>query len=224
MCRIAGGSGTVRRLSTLAVVACCLVGGLSIYAQSAKAAKEADKLSKAGQDAESAVKDVVDQVKSMLEGYNAIIDGKAKNVQSSYKKLSSDLKGTEKKLDSATKSVGAMDKQAQTFFSHWESDIGSINNEGLKEKSQKRLDASKQKYATLGEMLNQASTSFAPLLQNLNDQILFLGRDLSPGAIADLQDEAAALNQQAEQVFTTVEDLMAKAAQAEAPVEEATAD
>ncbi len=224
MRRFSGGSGTARRFSILAVVVCCLVGGASIYAQSNKAAKEADKLAKAGQDAESAVKDVVGQVKSMLEGYNEIIDGKAKNVQSSYKKLSSDLKGTEKKIDNATKSVAAMDKQAQKFFSDWEKDLGSFTNEDLKAKSQKRLDASKQKYATLGELLNQASASFEPLLQNLNDQILFLGRDLSPEAIADLQDDAEALNQQADEVFAGVETLMAKAKETEAPLEEGTAD
>lgn len=48
-------------------------------------------------------------------------------------------------------------------------------------------------------------------MQNLNDQILYLGRDLSPEAIADLEDEAAELNAQAEAATAMVKDMLANA-------------
>ena len=46
------------------------------------------------------------------------------------------------------------------------------------------------------------------MIQDLNDQILFLGRDLSPGAIADLQNEAQALNQNAEAASAEIQSML----------------
>jgi len=206
---------TLQRGLVLAVTACLVLGGTLVLAQSKKSAKEAENLSKAADNAKKSVGDVVDHLGKMLEGYNSIINGTAKNPQSAYKKLVGDLKSTEKMIQGAGKSLDAVNKDAQKYFAAWETDLESFTNEELKQKSQDRLNMSKEKYATLGEALGQASDAFVPLVQNLNDQILFLGRDLSPEAIADLQDEAEALNQQAQEVTDQVKALMESASEGE---------
>jgi ElaB/YqjD/DUF883 family membrane-anchored ribosome-binding protein len=213
----------IRKALILAVGACLVLGGTPILAQS-KAAKEAENLKKTADDAEKNIQDVVDHVKGMLETYNAIVGGTAKNAQSDYKKLAGDLKSTDKKVQSATKGMDSMNKQADKFFVQWEKELAEYSSESMKEKSTARLDAAKKRYQTLGQTLDEASKAFEPLMQNLNDQILFLGRDLSDAAIADLQDEATGLNQQAEDVFTNIQGLLAKADEADAAIEEATAD
>jgi hypothetical protein len=83
------------------------------------------------------------------------------------------------------------------------------------------MDAAKKRYASMGETLSLAAEEFAPVIQNLNDQILFLGRDLSPEAVADLQDEAEALNQQADATTAKVKEMLQAAGktQAEADAE-----
>ena len=85
------------------------------------------------------------------------------------------------------------------------------------------MTAAQQRYASLGETLAAAGQEFAPVIQDLNDQILFLGRDLSPEAIADLEDEAAALNQQADAAIAKVKQMLEAAgkdqAEAEAEIE-----
>ena len=78
------------------------------------------------------------------------------------------------------------------------------------------METAKKRYASIGETLSQAGDEFAPVVQELNDQILFLGRDLSPEAVADLQDEAEALNQQATEVATKVKALVQSAGEVQA--------
>lgn len=215
--------GLIRKGLIFAVGACLILGGTPIFAQ-AKSAKDAQNLEKAADGAEKSIQDVVEHVKSMLESYNTIVGGKAKDVQSEYKKLSSDLKATDKKIQTATKGTDAMNKQADKFFVQWEKELDEYSSDSMKEKSTQRLETAKQRYQSLGQTLDEASKAFEPLMQNLNDQILFLGRDLSDAAIADLQDEAAKLNQQAEDVFENIEGMIAKAHDADAAMEEATAD
>lgn len=213
----------IRQGLILAIAACLVLGYTPIFAQS-KTAKEAQNLKKAAEGAEQSIQDVVNHVKGMLASYNTIVGGQAKNVQSEYKKLANDLKATDKKIQGTTKDLEAMNKQADKFFVQWEKELAEYSSDSMKEKSTARLDATKKRYQSLGQSLGEASKAFEPLMQNLNDQILFLGRDLSAEAIADLQDEAAELNQQAEDVYNNIETLLAKAKEDESALDEATAD
>ena len=198
------------RVLIFGVVACLVLGGTAVQAQK-NTAKQTESLSKSADDAKKQVGDVVSQLDKMLKGYNSIIDGSAKNAQSAYKKLTGDLKSTEKMIQGAQKSLQAMKNEAHKFFAAWEKDLGDYSNEDLKAKSTARLETAKAKYAALGEALGEARNAFKTLVTNLNDQILFLGRDLSPEAIGDLQGEAEALNEQAKEVAEQVKTLLSSA-------------
>jgi len=197
------------------VAICCLVTVAPADAQSKKSAKQAESLEKAGESAKHAVQDVLDSLRNLLAGYNSIIDGEAKEPQSAYKKLVKEYDGTGKKIDGAKKQLAALNKEADKFFKAWEQDLASISSESVREKSANRMETAKKRYASIGETLAQAREEFAPVVQSLNDQILFLGRDLSPEAVADLQDEAEVLNQQAAEVTARVKELLQKAGEAQ---------
>jgi ElaB/YqjD/DUF883 family membrane-anchored ribosome-binding protein len=205
----------MKRGAVLVVAICCLLNVTTVDAQSKKSAKQADSLEKAGESAKSAVQDLLDHLGKMLEGYNSIIDGKAKNTQSAYKKLVGDLKGTEKKIDGVKKQLAGLNKEADRFFKAWEKDLSSISSDSVREKSANRLESAQKRYASIGETLAKARDEFAPVVQNLNDQILFLGRDLSAEAVADLQDEAEELNQQWAEVTEEVKSMLQSAGKAQ---------
>jgi hypothetical protein len=208
----------------LTAMLCCIVLVPAATAQSKKSAKQADSLEKSGESAKTAVGELLTHLDSMLAGYNEIIDGKAKNPQSAYKKLVGDYKTTEKKIEGAQKQLGSLNQEAQKFFEAWEQDLSAIANDSVREKSAKRLEAAQGRYAALGDTLVKAREELAPVVQELNDQILFLGRDLSPAAIEDLQDEAVELNRHADEAKKRIRAMLESAAeeldQAEAAIEE----
>ena len=199
----------------------CGFAATTTQAQSKKSAKQTASLEKAGEASKTAVRDTLGSLGALLTGYNSIINGEAKDNQKAYKKLVGDLKGTEKQIDGVKKQLDALKKEADKFFKAWEQDLASISSESLREKSASRMKDAQQRYASLGETLAAAGKEFAPVMQNLNDQILYLGRDLSPGAIADLEDEAAELNEQAAKATAKVKEMLETAGkiQAEADAE-----
>lgn len=199
------------RAAIITVALCCVFSAANVQAQSKKSAKKATSLEKSGDASKAAVQDVLTSVNGLLAGYNSIIDGGAKDNQKAHKKLVGDLKSTQKKIDGAKKQLTSLAKEADKFFKAWEQDLQSISSESLRAKSAARMEDAKKRYAEMGEILTAASNEFAPVVQNLNDQILYLGRDLSPEAIADLSDEAAELNQQAEAASTRVKEMLDKA-------------
>ena len=205
--------------AVVVVAVCCMLAVATVGAQSKKSAKQAESLEKAGEASKTAVRDVLDSLTSLLAGYNSIINGEAKDPQTAYKKLVGDLKGTGNKIDKAKKQLASLNKEADQFFKAWEQDLTGISDENLRAKSANRMEVAKKRYASLGETLATATQEFAPVMQNLNDQILYLGRDLSPEAIADLEEEAKALNQQAEEVTAKVKQLVEAAGTAQAEAE-----
>jgi len=209
------------RAALIVISVCCLLAAPVAQAQSKKSAKQTASLEKAGEASKAAVQDVLASLGSLLAGYNGIINGEAKDNQKAYKKLVGDLNGTQKKIDASKKQLAALGKEADKFFKAWEQDLASISSDSLREKSAGRMKVAQQNYASLGETLTAAGQEFTPVIQNLNDQILYLGRDLSPEAIADLEDEATELNQQAEAATAKVKQMLETAGktQAEADAE-----
>jgi len=211
------------RAAAGAVALCCIFAATTAQAQSKKSAKQTASLEKAGEASKAAVQDALTSLGSLLAGYNSIINGEAKDNQKAYKKLVGDLKGTEKQIDGVTKQLASLSKEADKFFKAWEQDLASISSDSLREKSAGRMKVAQQRYASLGETLAAAGQEFAPVIQNLNDQILYLGRDLSPDAIADLTDEAAELNEQAATATAKIKEMLETAgktqAQADAELE-----
>jgi hypothetical protein len=203
-------------LGTWVIALCVIFASTTTLAQSKKSAKQTASLEKTGEASKAAVEDVLTSCGNLLTGYNSIIDGTAKDSQKAYKKLVDDLKSTEKKLDGARKQVASLSKEADKFFKAWEQDLQSISSESMRDKSSVRMEDAKKRYAELGEILTSASNEFKPVMQNLNDQILYLGRDLSPEAIADLSDEAAELNAQAETATAKVKEMLKTAGKTQA--------
>jgi hypothetical protein len=195
----------------IAIGLCLAIAIPAAQAQSKKSAKQTASLEKSADASKKAVEDVLTSCSGLLAGYNSIIDGTAKDNQKAYKKLVGDLKSTKKKIDGSKKQLTSLGKEADKFFKAWEQDLASISNESLRDKSSARMEDAEKRYAELGEILTAASNEFGPVMQNLNDQILFLGRDLSPEAIADLEDEAAELNAQAEEATAKVKEMLQKA-------------
>lgn len=208
----------------IAGLACCLLAVAPPVAQSKKSAKQSASLEKAGETASASVQEVLGGLRQLLAGYNAIIQGEAKDPHAAHKKLVNDLKSTTKSIESARKDVDALNKEADRFFKAWEKDLATISSDSVREKGENRLDLARKRYASMSDTLTQAREEFRPVVQNLNDQIVFLGRDLSPAAIADLQDEAEALNLQASEATVKVKALLQSAGEtqheAEAAIDE----
>jgi hypothetical protein len=193
-------------------LACSLTGITPVAAQGTKSVKAREAVVATGEETKQALTDSLEQWGKILDGYNGIMDGSAKNTEKSYKTLLSDLKAVEGKGSTATKSLQKMDKQAQSFFKDWEKELEQFSSDSMKEKSMGMLEKDKAKYADFVDRMTQAGEVFAPVAQELNDQVLFLGRNLSPDGIEMMQDEAVKVNEMVEEAMAQVESLLAGAA------------
>jgi hypothetical protein len=195
-------------------MACLVLSGTSALAQG----KEAEKLAEAGDTAKQDIQAAAVGLKEVLVQYNAIIDGSVER-KSAFKTLEGEVKTADRMIEEAGDSVAAMNKQAEKFFAGWQREVDRMSDEDLRERNQGRLDARRERYAALGEALNQAGEELTPFVTLLKDQINFLGNDLSDDAILDLQDEAKELNEMVAPIAANISELLGMAKPVEAKAE-----
>jgi septal ring factor EnvC (AmiA/AmiB activator) len=202
-------SGGIQRwgISTLVVMlALMMVVPSLVQAQQSPGFKQTDKLINKAQDTITSIRSTKIQTEATLDNYNAIIDGKVPDNRKAYKALVKDIQKSENQADKVGNKIVAMQEAASTYFGDWETSIEAITSDDLRAKSEMRLKDTRANYDEILKAAQKAGDEFKPFITNLHDQVTFLGHDLNPSAIADLKDEAAALNSKGAKVFSAVDD------------------
>jgi hypothetical protein len=167
--------------------------------------KETDQFVKAGDDMSAEVASAKMQVQKTLDSYNALVTQPSKNMKGDYKKLLKAMDSMNTKVDGARAKIAAMEKTGDTYFSGRAETIGNIQDSSLQNQAKKRLTASQKEFAAVLQSLRDGGTALEPLKKQLDDQITYLGSDLSPSAMTSLKPQAEKLNTQGGDVLAKVD-------------------
>jgi signal transduction protein with GAF and PtsI domain len=170
--------------------------------------KDTKKLKSKVEEAHKSVAEAENQVKETMTLYNSLFEEEADKPESTYKKLSKAVEDCDKVAKDARKSVDSMREDLTKFFGTWEEEIEKYSSDAMKQQSQDRLAAVKGKFDRFNTALNEASELYAPFIASLRDQVLFLGRDLSPEALSALQGEATKLNEDVAKLYVKVDEAL----------------
>ena len=170
--------------------------------------KKTDKLIYKAQQTTSSIRATNLQVKKTLEAYNYIVEGKTDDPRAEYKKLVKDIGKCEKARNDVLTKAESMQKAADVFFADWDASLAGFNSEDMRAKSEARMAETKDSYAKIFEAGGQAGDEFDAFISTLDDHVRYLGHDLNPSAIADLTDEAAELNKQADEFFKAIDETL----------------
>ena len=197
-------------LTLMMVVVVLAAAAPPLQAQSATH-KKIDKLINRSHYVIGSLKSARVQIAATLAEYNAIIDGEAGDPRAAYKKLGKEIKRSVKRAEDVRHEVDRMDQVAMKFFGEWEESLADFTSDDLRAKSEQRLRETQANYGEILAAGKAAGEEFRPFVAQLDDQIVYLGNDLNPSGIAELQDEAADLNAQAERVFEAVDAITKRA-------------
>ena len=167
--------------------------------------KETADFVKAGGKTSKSIADAKSEIQNTLNAYNALVTQPSKDMKGDYKKLLKSVKDMNDKVTSARQEVSSMETVGGTYFSGRTAAIKNIQDAGLREKAQQRLDENQKAYSGVLTSFQQAGQTLEPLRKELGDQITYLGSDLTPGGTASLKSRAEKLNQQGTDVFAKID-------------------
>jgi hypothetical protein len=148
--------------------------------------KRVDNAREAQQEAQQQFKDSLDEFKSLV-GYN----GGALEAQ--YEKLKSSYEGSKSKADEVNKRIEGIESVAGKLFGEWEKEIGEFKDAGYKLESQRELRDTRKRVGELVKTMKKAASRMDPVLEKLNDQVLFLKHNLNAKALGSLKTTADSL-------------------------------
>ena len=173
--------------------------------------KETENFVKAGANTSSAISKGRAQTAKTLEAYNALVTKPSTDMKGDYKKLMGAAKDTDQRVDDAREQVTKMEAAGNTYFAGRAAAIKDIQSEGLRKQAQERLSQNQTEYAAMMASLKDTGQSLHTLRTDLDNQISYLGSDLTPSAMTSLKPQAQKLNERGAQVLAKTDEAIATA-------------
>lgn len=153
-----------------------------------------DQLAASIKDARVEATRAADQLKSTLNTLNALTKQKEGDLRTAYNTFAANVPKTEASAVWAGTYSKWMAADGQQYFKNWQKTIDGIANEGLRKKSQKRLDDVRKSYGKVEASLIAAGETFKPFLSDLNDVRKALANDVTAGGVKAIKSTVSSAN------------------------------
>lgn len=147
-----------------------------------------------------------DQLQATLNALNALTKQTKGDLQPTYDAYAAEVMKTHAVAGQTAARITAMQAASQEYFGAWKADIAGINNESLRAKALKRMDAVQKNYNGVIKSLQDASERFKPFLSNLDDVQKMLANDVTPAGVKAVRGVASDANWNIKNVRSSIAD------------------
>jgi hypothetical protein len=135
------------------------------------------------------------QFSSALAQFLAVTRVPASELQATYVKLDTEFKHSEARAKEVRDRIDAIDSVAQALFDEWSNELAQYKSASLRAQSERQLTTTRNRYAALMRVMEQAAAGMNPVLDAFRDQVLFLKHNLNAQAISALSGSTRELQQ-----------------------------
>ena len=165
-------------------------------------------LTKRAEDTVKKIEETEKQLQGTINIYNSIVDSSNTDARKAYRDLVKAVERCESLADDTRKNSELMEQEAHNHFAEWTKNLEGISNENLRQRSQDRLNETRLQYGEILHSGRSARSEFDTFIAALRDQIVYLGYDLNPTAVASLEKDAAKINEQAGALFKMIDEVV----------------
>jgi len=168
--------------------------------------KLTERFIKSSGDTVKSIVDTKNQISKTLGVYNGLRDDAVKDRKKAYKSLVKEMENCGKRVVNVRERTAAMNGDASAYFKDRGASLEKIASEDLRTRAGKRLDDSRSRFEAVLAAGRAAADDYRALMAELRDQVLFLGHDLNPSAVASLEKDAGELNARAKELFGKIDE------------------
>jgi hypothetical protein len=197
-------NGFGRALATASLSLLLAVAWTTVAAAQA-GVKLAESLVKKTEESAKAITEAREQVQKTLDAYNALVEGNVQDTKKAYGDLQKEMNRSDDRVADVRKRTDEMNVEADKYFADWTTSLDGITSPDLRARSEERLKDARSRYDQILASAGKAGDTFAPFMQNLRDQVTYLGHDLNPAALSSLKGDADKLNTAAKSLFGKID-------------------
>lgn len=130
------------------------------------------------------------QLQTSVDVLSALTKQTKGDLRPTYDAFVAQVKQAHAAADETAARAISMQAASKDYFGGWQNEIADIQNNSLRKKAQKRLDAARKSYDKVVTSLREASEKFKPFLSNLDDVQKTLANDITPGGVKSIRGTA----------------------------------
>ncbi len=173
--------------------------------------KQIEQLIKRAKSQVEAISDAKQQLQKTMTAYNAVLAPDVKDRRDAYKSLQKEMATSEKKRAEVSTRSMELNVDADKLFKSWEASTAAIQSTELRDRSQKRLKRTQDRFVDLRKTGQNAADMYSPIMKTLQDQVTYLGHDLNAASATSLKSDADKLNAQAKDLYAAIDQVTAAA-------------
>lgn len=156
-------------------------------------------------DARDAQADAQEEFKSALQRLDELLQFDGGELEQRYEALNDDYEASKKAADRVYDRIEAIDDVAEALFDEWQDELDQYSSDKLRRESERSLRDTQRRYTSLLQSMERAADTMQPVLDKLQDNVLYLKHNLNAAAVdairgeyRDLQADIADLIQEME--------------------------
>jgi predicted nucleic acid-binding Zn-ribbon protein len=156
-----------------------------------------------------------DQLAATLATLTALTKQEKGDLRPAYAAFTNEVSKTEAAATATRKRAAWMQGDGLKYFEDWQKTIDGINNESLRKRAQKRLDAVKKSYTKVTASFQEVGEKFKPFLADLADIQKLLANDVTASGIKAIRSTVSDANWRYKAVNRTINDALDEMAKME---------
>lgn len=141
------------------------------------------------EDARETQQDAQEQFSSALEQFSTLINFDGGELQRVYETLSDEFEASKTSAEDVKTRIDNVESVAEALFDEWQQELGNYTNANLKRDSERQLRDTQRRYSTMIKAMRKVEKSMDPVLDALQDNVLYLKHNLNANAVGALQGE-----------------------------------
>ncbi|MGB1457681.1 DUF2959 domain-containing protein [Spongiibacter marinus] len=162
------------------------------------------------EEATASQREAQEQFRDALGEFRSVVSFDGGDLEKLYDRLNASFEDSRAAADDIRDRIDAVERVAEALFEEWEDELSLYSNARLRDDSAAKLRDTKNRYNRLRKSLRRSEKSLAPVLDNLQDNVLYLKHNLNASAISAIKGELATIDRDVTALIATMEAAIAE--------------
>lgn len=152
-----------------------------------------------------------EQFESALAQFKSVVTVKPGKLEKTYDKLNSEYEDSLASAKKISERIDSVEKVSDALFDEWQDELKQYSSKTLRRNSEQKLKATKQKYQQMIKLMRASEKRMDPVLQAMEDQVLFLKHNLNTRAIDSLRQEVVSIDNDVDRLVAALKQSITEA-------------
>lgn len=162
------------------------------------------------EEATESQREAQEQFRDALGEFRSVVSFDGGDLEKLYDRLNASFEDSRAAADDIRDRIDAVESVAEALFEEWEDELSLYSNARLRDDSAAKLRDTKNRYNRLRKSLRRSEKSLAPVLDNLQDNVLYLKHNLNASAISAIKGELDTIDRDVTALIATMEAAIAE--------------